>query len=83
MHYTSLKESYFIVCESMNFDSILFNASAFIAGLFLLEFGADRFIDHTAIVASRLGVSQTLIALLTAGAEWEEVRLFTTSSGLI
>jgi Ca2+/Na+ antiporter len=61
----------------MNLDSILFNASAFIAGLFLLEFGADRFIDHTAIVASRLGVSQTLIALLTAGAEWEEVTLFT------
>ncbi|ELR02651.1 hypothetical protein VC83_01010 [Pseudogymnoascus destructans] len=57
----------------MNLDGILFNASAFIAGLFLLEFGADRFIDHTAIVASRLGVSQTLIALLTAGAEWEEL----------
>lgn len=55
---------------------------ALIAGLFLLEFGADRFIDHTAIVATRLGVSQTLIALLTAGAEWEEVRTFTTSSGV-
>lgn len=66
----------------MNWDSICFNASAFIAGLFLLEFGADRFIDHTAIVATRLGVSQTLIALLTAGAEWEEVRVFTTSSGM-
>lgn len=64
----------------MNWDSICFNVSAFVAGLFLLEFGADRFIDHTAIVASRLGVSQTLIALLTAGAEWEEVRHLTTSS---
>lgn len=58
----------------MNWDSVFFNASAFTAGLFLLEFGADRFIDHTAIVAHRLGVSQTLVALLTAGAEWEEVR---------
>lgn len=57
----------------MNWDTICFNGSAFIAGLFLLEFGADRFIDHTAIVATRLGFSQTLIALLTAGAEWEEV----------
>ncbi|KFY03723.1 hypothetical protein O988_01267 [Pseudogymnoascus sp. VKM F-3808] len=63
----------------MNLDSILFNASAFIAGLFLLEFGADRFIDHTAIVASRLGVSQTLIALLTAGVEWEELAVVVAS----
>ncbi|KFY45046.1 hypothetical protein V494_01175 [Pseudogymnoascus sp. VKM F-4513 (FW-928)] len=63
----------------MNWDKICFNASAFIAGLFLLEFGADRFIDHTAIVASRLGVSQTLIALLTAGAEWEELAVVVAS----
>ena len=62
----------------MDWDSICFNASAFAAGLFLLEFGADRFIDHTAIVARRLRVSQTLVALLTAGAEWEEVRFHTT-----
>ncbi|KFY41244.1 hypothetical protein V494_03117 [Pseudogymnoascus sp. VKM F-4513 (FW-928)] len=63
----------------MNWDSVCFNASAFIAGLFLLEFGADRFIDHTAIVATRLGVSQTLIALLTAGAEWEELAVVVAS----
>ncbi|OBT53055.1 hypothetical protein VE04_07546 [Pseudogymnoascus sp. 24MN13] len=63
----------------MNWDTICFNGSAFIAGLFLLEFGADRFIDHTAIVATRLGVSQTLIALLTAGAEWEELAVVVAS----
>jgi Ca2+/Na+ antiporter len=57
----------------MDWDTIFFNSSAFIAGLSLLQLGADRFIDHTAIVARRLGVSQTLVALLTAGAEWEEV----------
>ena len=57
----------------VDWDSIGFNGAAFVAGLFLLEFGADKFIDHTAIVARRLGVSQTLVALLTAGAEWEEV----------
>jgi Ca2+/Na+ antiporter len=57
----------------MNWDSVCYDAGAFIAGLFLLEYGADLFIDHTAIVARRLGVSQTLVALLTAGAEWEEV----------
>lgn len=57
----------------MDWDAIYFNTAAFVAGLVLLEFGADKFIDHTAIVARRLGVSQTLVALLTAGAEWEEV----------
>lgn len=57
----------------VDWDIICFNAAAFVAALFLLEFGADKFIDHTAIVARRLGVSQTLVALLTAGAEWEEV----------
>lgn len=56
-----------------NADVLLFNISAFIAGLFLLEYGADKFVDHTAIVAKRLGVSPTLIGLLTCGAEWEEV----------
>lgn len=44
------------------------------AAIVLLDIGADKFVDHTAIVARRLGVSETLIALLTAGAEWEEVR---------
>jgi len=57
----------------MDWDSFFFNASAFIAGLCLLEYGADAFIDNTAIVARRLGVSETLVALLTAGAEWEEL----------
>ncbi|KAK4209345.1 Sodium/calcium exchanger protein-domain-containing protein [Rhypophila decipiens] len=54
-------------------DTLLFNISSFIAGLFLLEYGADKFIDHTAIVAKRLNVSPTLVGLLTCGAEWEEL----------
>ncbi|KAK5660826.1 hypothetical protein OQA88_12197 [Cercophora sp. LCS_1] len=54
-------------------DSLLFNISSFLAGLFLLEYGADKFIDHTAIVAKRLNVSPTLVGLLTCGAEWEEL----------
>jgi Ca2+/Na+ antiporter len=57
----------------MDWDTVVFNTCAFIASLFLLEFGADKFIDHTAAAARRLNISQTLIALLTAGAEWEEV----------
>lgn len=54
-------------------DAIIYNAAVFISTLFLLEFGVDKFVDHTAIVARRTGISDTLIALITAGAEWEEV----------
>ncbi|KAJ8066187.1 hypothetical protein OCU04_005273 [Sclerotinia nivalis] len=55
------------------FDDIAFNIAAFISGLFVLECGADKFIHNTAKVAARLNVSPTLIALLTSGAEWEEL----------
>ena len=58
-----------------NGDTIAYNIAVFISTLFLLEFGADKFVDHTAIVASRTGIPDTVIALLTAGAEWEEVPL--------
>lgn len=58
---------------TISLDIVAFNSAAFIAALFLLETGADKFIDHTAIVARRLNVSQTVVGLLTAGAEWEEV----------
>ncbi|KAG4425205.1 hypothetical protein IFR04_001572 [Cadophora malorum] len=54
-------------------DNVAFNIAAFIGGLFVLEFGADKFIDHTAKIASRTGIPPTLVALLTAGAEWEEL----------
>lgn len=57
----------------MEWLDVAYDVSAFIAGLFLLEWAADAFIDHTAIIARRLGISQTVIALLTAGCEWEEV----------
>lgn len=56
-----------------NVDVIAYNVATFISTLFLLEFGADKFVDHTAIVAKRTGIPATTIALLTAGAEWEEV----------
>ncbi|GAD98418.1 hypothetical protein PVAR5_7110 [Paecilomyces variotii No. 5] len=56
-----------------NSDTVLFNTAAFIAGVFVLDYGADKFIDHTVIVGRRLGISPTLIALLTAGAEYEEL----------
>jgi hypothetical protein len=59
----------------VNGNAVAYNVAAFISTLFLLEFGADKFVDHTAIVADRTGIPDTVIALLTAGAEWEEVRL--------
>jgi Ca2+/Na+ antiporter len=54
-------------------DVIVFNVATFLAALFLLEFGADKFIDHTAVVARRTGLPETVVGLLTAGGEWEEV----------
>lgn len=57
----------------MDWDALWFNVATLIAGVFVLDYGADKFIDHTVIVGRRLGISQTVIALLTAGAEWEEV----------
>ena len=59
--------------------TIAFNTAAFLSALFLLESGADRFINHTAIVARRAGVSETLIGLLTAGGEWEELAVVAAS----
>ncbi|GKT49036.1 uncharacterized protein ColSpa_09217 [Colletotrichum spaethianum] len=56
-------------------NAIAYNVAAFISTLFLLEFGANKSVDHTAIVARRTGVPDTIIALLTAGAGWEEVTL--------
>ncbi|KXH37707.1 hypothetical protein CNYM01_06721 [Colletotrichum nymphaeae SA-01] len=56
-------------------SAVTYNAAVFISTLFLLEAGADKFVDHTAIVARRTGIPDTLIALITAGAEWEEVSL--------
>ncbi|KAK9319224.1 hypothetical protein V1517DRAFT_376682 [Lipomyces orientalis] len=63
----------------INWDSLVFNIAAFACALVVLELGADKFIDHTAIVSSRLGVSQSLVALLTAGAEWEELAVVIAS----
>ncbi|KAL3470500.1 sodium/calcium transporter [Aspergillus californicus] len=57
----------------MHGDSLFFNVGTFLAGLFVLDYGADKFLDHTVIVGQRLGISPTLIALLTAGAEYEEL----------
>ncbi|KAJ4169232.1 hypothetical protein NW754_001318 [Fusarium falciforme] len=57
----------------VNGNAVAYNVATFISTLFLLEFGADRFVDHTAIVACRTGIPDTVIALPTAGAEWEEL----------
>lgn len=64
----------------MDWDSLLFNAAAFVAGVIILDIGADKFIDHTVVLGRCLGIPQTLIALLTAGAEYEEVHLSPVSA---
>ena len=67
-----------------NADVAAYNIAVLITTLFLLEFGADKFIDHTAIVARRTRIPETIIGLLTAGGEWEEVVYapFLTHGGL-
>ncbi|KAB8231563.1 sodium:calcium antiporter [Aspergillus alliaceus] len=57
----------------MDLDILCFNIATLIAGVFVLDYGADTFLDHTVIVGRRLGISPTLVALLTAGAEYEEL----------
>lgn len=67
---------------------LAYHSLAFVFALLVLERGADTFLDHTVIVAKRTGVPAGLLALLTAGAEWEEVSADSrngqsTSNGLI
>lgn len=54
-------------------NNLIYNSSVFVAGLLLLEKAADGFIRHVSQLSTQLGISPTLIALLTAGAEWEEL----------
>ena len=56
-----------------DWDTVCFNIAAFTCSLFLLEFGADKFLKHTAAVSRRTGIPEGVVGLLTAGAEWEEV----------
>jgi len=63
----------------MDWDSIAFNSCALIAGLVVYQNGADLFIDNAAVIARRLGVSETLIALIIAGSEWEELAVVVAS----
>lgn len=55
-----------------NFD-ILFNVAAFLAGLSLLERGAKLFVSSATTLAKRLRLPEILVAILIAGAEWEEL----------
>ena len=48
-------------------------ALCFLLGLYLLERGADWFMDAAAGLAKRLRAPETLVGLLTAGGEWEEL----------
>lgn len=57
-----------------NAEVVAYNVAAFACAIIVLELGADKFIDHTAVVARRTGIPPSVIALLTAGAEWEEVQ---------
>lgn len=57
---------------SGQFD-VLFNVAAFLAGLSLLERGAKLFVSSATTLAKRLRLPEILVAILIAGAEWEEL----------
>ncbi|KIE03075.1 Sodium/calcium exchanger membrane region, partial [Metarhizium majus ARSEF 297] len=61
--------------------SLPYNICVFISTLFLLEFATDKFISHAATLASVINVSELLIGLVTAGAEWEELAVVVSSLG--
>lgn len=50
---------------------VAFNVGAFISTPFLLQFTVHKFIKHAAVLACRISLSEVVIRLLTAGAEWE------------
>jgi len=51
----------------------LLAVAAILAGLFLLEAGADRLTEAIVALARRLRAPQHVVGLLTAGGEWEEL----------
>lgn len=59
----------------MDWEAVAFDSSALVAGLFLLQYGADSFIENSGLILQEMGISPALSHLLTAGAEWEEVSL--------
>ncbi|KAG8421396.1 hypothetical protein J3459_007539 [Metarhizium acridum] len=61
--------------------SLPYNVCVFTSTLFLLEFATDKFISHAATLASLINVSELLIGLVTAGAEWEELAVVVSSLG--
>ncbi|KIW63194.1 hypothetical protein PV04_10059 [Phialophora macrospora] len=61
------------VSSSSSVESILFPVSTFLLSIYTLSTATGVFISSTAHLAHRLHVSETLISLLTAGAEWEEL----------
>jgi cation:H+ antiporter len=52
----------------------------FLLGVFLLERGADLFTDSIGELGERTGISETVLGLLTAGMEWEELLVSVTAA---
>ncbi|KAI9050842.1 hypothetical protein LZ554_004961 [Drepanopeziza brunnea f. sp. 'monogermtubi'] len=63
----------------LDLDGVVLNGCAFIASVYLLQKGASLFTNNVAIVAQRCGAPGTLVALLTIGAEWEELAVVVAS----
>jgi cation:H+ antiporter len=53
--------------------NVMVALASLLAGLVLLEVGADRLTDAIVALARRLQASEHVVGLLTAGGEWEEL----------
>lgn len=62
-------------------SNLVYHTSVFVAGLVLLEKAADGFVRHVSQLSAQLGIGPALIAVLTAGAEWEELVVVIASIG--
>ena len=60
-------------------ESILFPLSTFLLSIYTLARSTSTFVSSTAYLAHSFNVSESLISLLTAGAEWEELAVIIAS----
>ena len=68
-------QRYFCLAAKMTpLHSAWIQVPILLASVFALERSANAFLDSVSAVSHLLQVDESLIALLTAGAEWEEVR---------
>jgi hypothetical protein len=57
------------------FQSLWIQVPLLLVSCYALDRSTDVFLDSIKVISQQISVDEALIALLTAGAEWEEVRI--------